>query len=151
MPITALSRLAARLLGADLISISPGRWGRLAGLSSWLPRFRRAGKPNALVVARMGGGLNMMTYDPRWRFAFNRVAGLVIDSYRTNRYPSVRILSDYDQLDVMAYPNDLEKVRDLTRRPVEYFGWGVMFLIGGEFGRAHDRSFADRATAHNLK
>ena len=50
----------------------------------------------------------MMTDDPRWRFAFNRVAGLVIDSYSMNLYPSARILSDYDQLDVMAYPNDLE-------------------------------------------
>ena len=72
-----------------------------------------------------------MTDDPRWRFAFNRVAGLVIDSYSTNLYPSARILSDYDQLDVMAYPNDLEKVRDLTRRPVEYFGWGSDVLDRG--------------------
>ena len=62
MPIATLFRLAARLLGADLISIPPGRWVRLAGLSSCFPRFRRAGKPDALVVARVGGWLE---YDDR--------------------------------------------------------------------------------------
>lgn len=137
MSVTHLSRLAARMFDAELISFRPRLPNRVTRLLSALPRRRRVGKPDCLVIARFPAGLELLSHQKGWRSGFNRVVGWVIDSYWEDRYPKNGILRAYDQL-FITHATDVELVETITRTPTRFLGWGSDVLDLGGNATARD-------------
>lgn len=88
-PITAMARLAAELLEAQLIEIDDRPLTRSERLRALLPRLR--GDDELLVVAPVPEALNFVALAPGIRSRYRSITGWVIDCWWTDRIPvSVR-------------------------------------------------------------
>ena len=133
-PITAMARLAARLLDADLVTLDDAPrpwWTRVAALG---PRLR--GADALLVVAANPEHLAWAATVPGIRHRFGTVVGWVIDCWWTDRIPLAVVRGHlYDRLLV----TEQEVVGEWARRsglPVEWLPLGADVLAAVDRTRA---------------
>src|ERR1035441_5650170 len=81
-----MARLAARLLGGNLVVIRPYRPGRLEKMAGILPRVRNP-HSTCLLICPSPSDLNSLLLVEDWRKRYGRVVAWVFDSFWTNVIP----------------------------------------------------------------
>jgi hypothetical protein len=122
-PITAMARLAARLLEADLLLLPSGREpSRLAKLGALLQR-RRGGEP-CLLLCSGPEDLDSLLLVPGWR-RLGPVLAWVIDSFWMNRLPGLARHGAAIDAFFVTTEEDVPAWRRATGRPVHWLPWGT--------------------------
>jgi hypothetical protein len=122
-PITALARLAARLLEADLVTLPAGREpSRLAKLAALLARRRR--QEPCLLLCPGPEDLDALLLVDGWR-RLGPVVAWVIDSFWTERIPGLaRHGRTVDQYFITG-EEDATTWQRAVGRPVAWLPWGA--------------------------
>ncbi len=120
-PVAYMVRLAAELLGAELVTLGSRKPDRVQNLRGLLPRGR--GTRPCLVICRSPEELHSMAEVDGWRRRFGRVIVWIFDSFADHKTPRfARLARHFDH----AFVTEMDKL-DYWRRllgPVDWLPWG---------------------------
>lgn len=137
-PISRMVALASSLFEAPVVAVPPG--SRLRKSTCALKalagsRRVRADKPDLLFIANSPSQLKMVTDVPGWRSSFNRCVAWVVDSFWTDRIPTMGFPRFFQHLFIM-YGGDCDEYRRRTGVETSFLGWGSDALgIGTDTAR----------------
>jgi len=125
-PITAMARLAAQLLDAELVEVDDTVVSRFLKLQALFPRLLGAG--SLLVIAPNPEMLLRAAALHGLRTRFRNVVGWIIDCWWTDRIPSViRLGRLYDHI-LVTEKNVVEEWASATGKPVTWLPLGADVL-----------------------
>jgi hypothetical protein len=117
-----MARLAAELLGGELIVLRPGRPTMMEQAGALLPRRKRGSA--CLLICPSPADLGAVLRIKNWREHFGRIVAWVFDSFWTDQIPRFACLVRvFDQLFVTEQ-EDLKTWREMVPAPVDWLPWG---------------------------
>jgi hypothetical protein len=121
-PVLYMARLAAELLGGQLVVLHPRSLTKSETLGGFIPR-KRGGLP-CLLICPAPGSLASLLLVENWRNRFGRVVAWVFDSFWTTYIPRfARLTRVFDHVFVTE-KDDLETWSSRIPAPVEWLPWG---------------------------
>jgi hypothetical protein len=133
-----MARLAAQVLGGELIVLEPRFPGLLDKLSGIFPPRKKPGSV-CLLICPSPTDLNTVLFLENWRKSYGRIVAWVFDSFWTSNIPVwVRSSRLFDHIFVTEQ-EDLNTWRRMVRSPVDWLPWGSDALNLGSSNPA--RSF----------
>ena len=118
-----MARLAAELLGGELVMIPPGfptKAEKLSGIL--LPR--KKSRSTCLLICPLPADLSAILLVPNWRQTYSRIVAWVFDSFWTNWIPPwTRHTRIFDHVFVTE-KDDLDVWRRMIHAPVDWLPWG---------------------------
>lgn len=125
-PVLYMVRLAAELLGSDLVLLEKPKAGRVSKLLGLAPRLRRGGP--CLVICPSPPDMNALIEIEGWRTKYGRVIAWVFDSFWVDMIPRIaRMSKHFDQVFVTEQ-EDLDGWRRALGVPVDWLPWGADVL-----------------------
>jgi hypothetical protein len=125
-----MARLAAELLGGELVMLAPGfpsSIDKLRGI--FLPRKKSLA--TCLLICPLPADLSAILLVPNWRQSFSRIVAWVFDSFWTNWIPPwTRASRIFDHVFVTER-EDLNSWRLMMHAPVDWLPWGSDVLSFG--------------------
>src|SRR5215469_1883052 len=121
-PVKHMARLAAELLGGQLVVVESRSLSKLEKLESLLPR-RKTGLP-CLLICASPANLSSIVLIEKWRKRYGRLVAWVFDSFWLNIIPRYPMLSGAFDYVFVTELEDIDAWRKRLAVPVEWLPWG---------------------------